>query len=220
MSSVTGGYSTTATTYGRLPADAYYQLTAPGVINGDTEITGNLKVDGTAEFVGAVTMDSSLSAGAISCTTLTTTAGISQSSAAGVSTFAGAVGFTGAVNLGPNFQFTGTVGATTYGTPAAPIQTTGATTCSQSVGVIRMTKATNNSLGALIPLDNTLFSDLNTIVMCSPVRFSAVTAVGSFAGIVITGGSTGFQLELIMLTGTTVGAGDYVDMSFSLINSL
>ena len=64
MSSGIGSYATTATVYGRAVTDSYYQLNSPGLINGNVEITGNLKVDGTTELVGAVTCDALATASA------------------------------------------------------------------------------------------------------------------------------------------------------------
>ena len=64
MSSGIGSYATTATVYGRAASDSYYQLNSPGLINGDVEITGNLKVDGTTELVGALTCDALATASA------------------------------------------------------------------------------------------------------------------------------------------------------------
>jgi len=219
MSSSRGSFAVTATSYGAAPADAYYALTAPGLVNGPLEVTGNLTVDGTSLLKGAVTCNGALAAGAITGTLLTTTTGLVQSAVDGVSTFAGVVGFSNAVNLGPNVQFTGTVGSTTYGTPAAPIPTLGAPTCSQAVGVIRMTYATGTSLGALIPLDAGKFTIGQTVVICTPTAFAQPLIVTAFAASVISGGTTGVQLELIMSV-SAASAGNTVDASFMLINSL
>lgn len=64
MSTGTGAYSTTATVYGMNARDSYYNLSAPGLINSNLEITGNLKVDGTTELVGALTCDALATASA------------------------------------------------------------------------------------------------------------------------------------------------------------
>ena len=60
MSSGSASYSVSATNYGAQPRDSYFNLSAPGVINSNLEITGNLKVDGTTELVGAVTCDAAV----------------------------------------------------------------------------------------------------------------------------------------------------------------
>lgn len=55
MSSGSASYSVSATSYGRNPTDSYYLLTAPNVVNGDLEVTGNLHVVGTSALDGDVT---------------------------------------------------------------------------------------------------------------------------------------------------------------------
>lgn len=68
MSAGVGSYATTATVYGRNAADSYYNLSAPGLINGPLEVTGNLKVDGTTQLVGPVQMDASATiTGSLTC---------------------------------------------------------------------------------------------------------------------------------------------------------
>jgi hypothetical protein len=82
-----------------------------------------------------------------------------------------------------------------------------------------MTYATGTSLGALIPLDAGKFTIGQTVVICTPTAFAQPLIVTAFAASVISGGTTGVQLELIMSV-SAASAGNTVDASFMLINSL
>ena len=55
MASGSASYSVSATNYGRNPRDGYYLLSAPNVVNGDLDVTGNLHVQGTSALDGDVT---------------------------------------------------------------------------------------------------------------------------------------------------------------------
>ena len=55
MASGLASYSVSATNYGRNSVDSYYQLSAPGVVNGNLDVTGNLTVAGTTDLTGPVT---------------------------------------------------------------------------------------------------------------------------------------------------------------------
>ena len=89
MASGSASYAVSATNYGRNSADSYFILSAPDVVNGSLEITGNLKVDGTTQLVGAVTADSTITAaGAVTAGSVTTAGNVNCA----------AVTATGAVN--------------------------------------------------------------------------------------------------------------------------
>jgi hypothetical protein len=60
MASGAASYSVSATNYGRLANDSYFVLSAPGVVNGNQTITGDLVVQGRSDLVGNVTCGASL----------------------------------------------------------------------------------------------------------------------------------------------------------------
>ena len=162
MSAVRGSFSTTATTYGQLPADAYYQLSAPGVINGPLEVTGNLKIDGTSELVGSVTCDSTLSV--TGATTLSGTASIGGSATIG-----------GGATIGGNLAVTGSL---TAGNSAV---ITGSLTCSGDIDLSGQVVAGGNVTANALKLNN----DSNPLVPSS--QLSTVLGVLEL----VTAGGTG-----------------------------
>jgi len=83
MSSGSASYSVSATNYGAQPRDSYFNLSAPGVINSNLEITGNLKVDGTTELVGAVTCDAAVNVAGVLTANIGSTNNVSLTSVGG-----------------------------------------------------------------------------------------------------------------------------------------
>lgn len=101
MSSGSASYSVSATNYGRNPADSYFILSAPDVVNGNLSVTGNLAVAGSSALMGAVTMGETLAvAGAATVGSLTTAGAVSAATlaASGTLTVGGAVTAAGAVS--------------------------------------------------------------------------------------------------------------------------
>ena len=140
MSSGSASYSVSATNYGRNVNDSYFVLSAPGVQQGNQEITGNLKVDGTTNLVGQVTCGAGLTAvgqvgaaslavtGAVSCGAVTATGALSAASI----TTPGAVTASGAVS-GASLATAGAAsaaslavsGAASFGSVSGPLVAAG-----------------------------------------------------------------------------------------------
>ena len=163
MSSGSASYSVSATNYGRNVNDSYFVLSAPGVQQGNQEITGNLKVDGTTNLVGQVTCGAGLTA-----------AGQVGAASLAVS---GTSALTGAVSAGP-ITCTGAVAA-------ASVSSTGAVTAASVAATGAMTAASVAASGALTAASAAVTGPVTIGQMAAG---SVIT--GTFTGVLAAGAST------------------------------
>lgn len=117
MSSGSASYSVSATNYGAQPRDSYFNLSAPGVINSNLEITGNLKVDGTTELVGAVTCDAAVNVAGVLTANIGSTTSVALTAVGGGAAVVLTNGTTNAASI--SVTPSGTVSI--IGTPSNPL---------------------------------------------------------------------------------------------------